>query len=374
MRKMLITRWLLLKPVLWKVMLWLFLPLILTVLITSAVNRTSDDFRVPVAVVVEGDEGEITDNVLMLLENSEFIRLDKFSGNDRNHAIHQLEQFNYDSVFILTENFENKIINNERDSLIEAHYTDRSLFYTPVKEQLASLVQEYLGALTVYEEVNALREEHTSGQVISEQEIAGTIENTQEENNLLTQELSFQDTEVISDYEELLNPWMVWAYLTIMLSIFMFDMINKEYHGKISERFKFTVVSHKKYLLYSLTMYTVIMLIIDLMTYFLINVIFDAYIDLVSLFLFRVFCNLLGFMIAVAAGSPFALYRLGMMVTAVLLSVHVVMPLAADMTVQRLYEHLHPVESLLAGSVNILLPVLLLMIVLWKGRGAVVES
>lgn len=374
MKKILITRWLLLKPVMWRVLLWLFLPLILTVLITSAVNRTSDDFRVPVAVVVEDGEGEITDDILMSLENSEFIRLDKFSGKDRNHVIHQLEQFNYDSVFILTENFENKMTHNERDDLIKAHYTDRSLFYVPVKEQLASLVQEHLGVLAVYEEVNALGDEYAPGQVISEEEIAVTIENTKEENNLLTQELSFQDTEVISDYDELLNPWMVWAYLTIMLSIFMFDMINKEYHGKISERFKFTIISHKMYLLYSLTMYTAVMLIIDVMTYLMLNVIFDADISLASLFLFRVFCNMLGFIIAAAAGSPFALYRLGMMVTAVLLSVHAVMPLAADKTVQWLYEHLHPVESLLAGSVNILLPVLLLMIVLWKGRGAVVES
>lgn len=374
MKKMLLTRWLLLKPVLWRVMLWLFLPLILTVLITSAVNQTSDDFRVPVAVVVEGDEGKITDNILMSLENSEFIRLDKFGGNDRNHAIHQLEQFNYDSVFIFTESFENKMNHNERDNLIEAHYTDRSLFHVPVKEQLASLVQEHLGELTVYEEVNALREEHASRKVISEEEIAGKIETTQEESNLLTQELSFQDTAVISDYEELLNPWMVWAYLTIMLSIFMFDMINKEYHGKISERFKFTTISHKIYLLYSLMMYTAVMLFIDLVTYFLINGVFDADISLIGLFLFRVFCNLLGFMLAIAAGSPFGLYRLGLMVTVVLLSVHILMPLAEDMTVQWLYEYLHPVESLMAGGVNILVPVLLLLIVIWKGRVSVVES
>ena len=374
MKKLLTTRWLLLKPALWRVLLWLFLPLLLTIFITGAVNQTSDDFRVPVAVIVEGDEGEITDNILMSLENSEFIRLDKFDGQDRNHAIHQLEQFNYDSVFILTENFENKMIHNERDNLIEAHYTDRTLFYVPVKEQLASLVQEYLGKLTVYDEVYSLRDAHASGQVISEQEIAVTIENTQEENNLLTQELSFQDTEVKSAYEELLNPWMVWAYLTIMLSIFMFDMINKEYHGKIAERFKFTTMSHKTYLLYSLMMVTAVMMFIDMMTYFLINVIFDADISLAVLFMFRIICNLLGFMLAIAAGSPFSLYRLGMMVTAVLLSMHIVMPLAADMTVQWLYEHLHPVESLMAGSVNVLLPILLLMIVFWKGRGTVVES
>lgn len=374
MKKLLITRWMLLKPVLWRVLLWLFLPLILTVFITGIVNQTSDDFRVPVAVVVEGEQGEVTGNILNSLESSEFIRLDKFEVNEKEYVLHQLEQYNYDSAFILMENFENKISDNDRDNLIKAHYTDRSLFYVPVKEQLASLIQEYLGALSVYEEVYSLRDEFAPEQNISEQEIDSRLEIIREESNLLTQELSFQDTETTYDYEGVLNPWMVWAYMTIMLSIFMFDMINKEYHGKISERFKFTVVSHKKYLLYSLTMYTVIMLVIDLMTYFLINVIFDAYIDLLSLFLFRIFCNLLGFMIAVAAGSPFALYRLGMMVTAVLLSVHVVMPLAADMTVPRLYEHLHPVESLLTGSVNILLPVLLLMIVLWKGRGAVVES
>lgn len=139
------------------------------------------------------------------LKNSGFIRLEQFDDSDKNYVIHQLEQYNYDSVFILTEDFENKILNNERDNIIEAYYTDRSLFYVPAKEFLASLVQEYLGELAVYEEVYALHDELGSEQIISE-DISSTIENTQEESNLLTQELSFQDTEVSREYDELLNP------------------------------------------------------------------------------------------------------------------------------------------------------------------------
>lgn len=373
MKKILITRWLLLKPALWRVLLWLFLPLLLTIVITGAVNQTSDDFRVPVAVVVEGEQGEITDDILSSLESSEFIRLDQFEGSDENYVRHQLEQYNYDSAFILTENFESKISDNDRDDLIEAHYTDRSLFYVPVKEQLASLIQEYLGASSVYEEVYSLRDEFAPEARISEQEIGNAIEITQEESNLLTQELSFQDTEAAYDYEGVLNPWMIWAYTTIMLSIFMFGMINKEYHGNISDRFKFTTMSHRSYLLYSLTMYTFIMLCIDLLAYFLINGIFDSNISLIGLFLFRMFCNIMGFMLAVLARSPFGLYRLGLMVTVVLLSLHAVMPLAAN-SVQSAYEYLHPVESLMTGSVTILLPVLLLMIIFWKGRDTVVKS
>lgn len=374
MKKLLITRWLLVRPVLWRVLSWMFLPLILTVLITAAVNQTSDDFRVPVAVVVEGEEGEITDDILNALGNSEFIRLDKFDGSDGDHAIHQLEQYNYDSVFILMENFENNISDNERDNLIEAHYTDRSLFYVPVKEQFASLIQEYLGELSVYEEVYSLRDEFAPGQVISEQEISSTIENTQEDSNLLNRELSFQDTEEVSDYDELLNPWMVWAYLTIMLSVFMFDMINKEYRSNISDRFKFTTVSHKSYLLYSLLIYTAGMLLIDLMTYYVLNLIFDAEVSLAGLFLFRVFCNLLGFLLAVFAGSPPALYMMGLTVTAVLLSLDIVKPLAVNLTSQWLFEYFHPVESLMTGSVNILMPAILLMVVYWKRSGDVVEG
>lgn len=373
MKKLLTTRWLLLKPALWRVLLWLFLPLLLTIFITGAVNQTSDDFRVPVAVVVEGEQGEMTEDILNSLESSEFIRLDKFEGSDENHVLHQLEQYNYDSVFILTENFESKISDNDRDDLIEAHYTDGSLFYVPVKEQLASLIQEYLGALSVYEEVYSLRDEFAPEESISEQEIGSAIEITQEESNLLTQEMSFQDTEAAYDYERVLNPWMVWAYMTIMLSIFIFDMINKEYNGNISDRFRFATMSHRSYLLYSLIMYTFVMLCIDLLTYFLINGIFDSNISLSSLFLFRIFCNIMGFMLAVFARSPFSLYRLGLMVTVVLLSLHAVMPLAAN-NVQSVYEYLHPVESLMTGSVNILLPVLLLVIIFWKGCEAVVES
>ncbi|WP_052255003.1 ABC transporter permease [Salinicoccus sp. YB14-2] len=373
MKKLLITRWMLLKPVLWRVLLWLFLPLILTVFITGIVNQTSDDFRVPVAVVVEGEQGEVTGNILNSLESSEFIRLDKFEVNEKEYVLHQLEQYNYDSAFILMENFENKISDNDRDNLIKAYYTDRSLFYVPVKEQLASLIQEYLGALSVYEEVYSLRDEFAPEQNISEQEIDSRLEIIREESNLLTQELSFQDTETTYDYEGVLNPWMVWGYMTIMLSVFMFDMINKEYRGNISDRFRFTTISHKSYLLYSLIMYTFVVLCIDLLTYFLINVMFDADISIFGLLMFRIFCNVMGFMLAVIARSPFGLYRLSLAVTVVLLSLHAMRPLAAN-NVQPVYEYLHPVESLMEGSVSVLLPVLLLVIIFWKGRGSGVES
>lgn len=374
MKNLLITRWLLLRPVLWRVLLWLFLPLLLTILITAAVNETGDDFRVPVAVVVPGGQGEITGDILNSLENSEFIRLDKFEDNDRNHVIHQLEQYNYDSVFVLTEDFENKMTNNDRDNLVEAHYTDRSLFYVPVKEQLASLMQEYLGELTVYEEIYSLRDEFAPEQSISEQEIGSTIKTIRTDSNLLTQELTFQDTESSSDYDDMLNPWTVWAYLTIMLSVFMFDMINKEYHGNIGHRFKFTTISHKSYLLYSLMMFTAVMLLIDLTTYFIINSMFGVDVSLFALISFRMFCSLLGFLLAVSAGSPFGLYLSGLMVTVVLLALHIVMPLAGGQAVRWAYEYLHPAVSLMTGTMNLMLPVLLLIIVVWKGRGALVES
>lgn len=374
MKNILITRWLLIKPVFWKVMLWMLLPLALTILITSAVNETGEDFRVPVAVVVQGEEGEVTRGILNSLENSEFIRLDKFKENEQNHAIHQLEQYNYDSVFILEEDFEKKMTDNDRDNLVKAHYTDRSLFYVPVKEQLASLMQEYLGELTVYEEVHALRDEYAPEQSISEEEIGNMIENTRTESNLLNRELTFQDTETTSDYDDLLNPWTVWSYLTIMLSVFMFDMINKEYHGNISDRFKFTTMSHKSYLLYGLMIFTAIMLLIDLMTYCIINLMFGTDISLSALILFRIFCNLMGFLLAVSARSPLALYQYGLMVTVFLLALHILIPLAGSGTVTKVYEYLHPVASLTGGTVNLMLFVLLLIIAVWKGCGALVES
>lgn len=374
MKNLLITRWLLLRPVLWRVLLWLFLPLFLTILITAAVNQTGDDFRVPVAVAVPGEQGEITGDILNSLENSEFIRLDKFEDNDRNHVIHQLEQYNYDSVFVLTEDFENKMTNNDRDNLVEAHYTDRSLFYVPVKEQLASLMQEYLGELTVYEEIYSLRDEFAPEQSISEQEIGSTIKTIRTDSNLLTQELTFQDTESSSDYDDMLNPWTVWAYLTIMLSVFMFDMINKEYHGNIGHRFKFTTISHKSYLLYSLMMFTSVMSLIDLTTYFIINSMFGVDVSLFALISFRMFCSLLGFLLAVSARSPLALYQYGLMVMVFLLALHILIPLAGSGTVTKVYEYLHPVASLMGGTVNLMLFVLLLIIAVWKGCGALVES
>lgn len=160
-----------------------------------------------------------------------------------------------------------------------------------------------------------------------------------------------------------------------MLSVFMFDMINKEYHGKIADRFKFTAISHKAYLLYSLMMFTAVMSAVDLMGYFIINSIFDTEISFADLVLFRIFCNAFGFLLTIIAGSLFSLYRLGLMVTVILLSLHMVMPLASNVTMQWLYEHLHPIESLMAGSMNIVWTALLLiMIVFWRGRGTDVES
>ena len=128
MKHILYARWLLMKRDLPKMALWLILPLLLTVVIIHLLNQTSDDFRVPVALVVEGDAGDAAEQVIEGLKDSDFIHVEQFDGTHKKSVIRELEQYQYDSVFIFKDDFEERVNNGERRNLMEAHFTDQSFY------------------------------------------------------------------------------------------------------------------------------------------------------------------------------------------------------------------------------------------------------
>lgn len=89
MMDMIYARWLLLKRQLPKILLWLIFPLVATIIVTAAYNSTSDDFRVPAAVVVNEQSAE-AETFTEELASSKFMNVEVFDAENSAAAIRQL--------------------------------------------------------------------------------------------------------------------------------------------------------------------------------------------------------------------------------------------------------------------------------------------
>lgn len=362
MRVLLETRWLLIKHKLWRTLLWLFLPLMMTYLIAVLVNETSDDFRIPVAMVVEDDDGEITSNIMERLTESEYMDLSVYYEDESSAVMHSLEQYNYDSVFIIPEDFEESIEEGNRRNIVEAYYTDRSLFYEPTKEVIASIIQEKLGEDYAVEQVFRLQEEYLEEAAVGRPVIISQMEKIEKETNLVTQ--SFRvDGERDNESEDIVDPLYIWAYLTLLFTMSVFDFIVSERKNSVSERFIFMRWTHKTYMLLNFLLFTMIILALDFITFTIFSNIFDIKIEIVPFILFRVVVNMTAFLVAVYKTKLIHFYRTAVFLVCMLFACQIMLPF-----IQIPYiTYLHPVAAALNGGFNIIwLVILTILIFVWK--------
>lgn len=362
MKVLLETRWLLIKHKLWRTLLWLFLPLIITYLITVLVNETSDDFRIPVAMIVEDDDGEMTSNIIERLTESEYMDLSVYQKDMRSAVMHSLEQYNYDSVFIISEDFEESIEEGDRRNIIEAYYTDRSLFYEPTKEVIASIIQERLGEEYAVEQIFRLQEEYLESAAVERPMIINQMEEIERETNLVTQSFRIDGAEE-NGSENSVEPLYIWAYLTLLFTIFVFDFIVSERKNSVSERFIFMRWSHKTYMLLNFLLFTITILALDFISFIIFSKTFDIRIEIVPFILFRVVVNMTAFLVAVHKTRLINFYRTAVSLVCILFACQMMLPF-----IQIPYIiYIHPVAAALDGGFNIIwLAILSILIIIWK--------
>ena len=372
MMDMIYARWLLIKRQLPKILLWLILPLLFTLAVTSVFNSTSEDFRVPSAVVVHENSTE-ADLFIEGLNSSEFMDVEVFDGENSGAALRELEQYNLDSVFILPEDFEEKIRGGQRRNLIETYYTDRSIYYEPAKELAASLVQERMGEYTTVDYVLELQNDFLTETPVNKEDIAAERKRIETDTNLVEQVFYFLGEPDNGEETPGLNPWIVWAYITFIVTIFTFDFVTRETVSSARIRFNFMKHSYTKFMLLTFVIMTTVMLIVDGITYVVIKETLEADISLLSLFMYRIIINGTAFLLASFVKSPVKLYQAAVALTIALLALQLVMPVIVSLTGLSLISSLHPVLMFLENELNIpwfILIAVLMLIRIWRDNNA----
>ncbi|MFD2830152.1 ABC transporter permease [Corticicoccus populi] len=365
MRILLETRWLLVRHKVWKLLLWLVLPLLLTVLLTTVINRTSDDFRIPVAVIAEDEGGEMTADVIEALIDSEYMDVEIFDESMTDSVLHSMEQYEFDSVFIIPEDFEENIEDGVRRNIVETYYTDRSLFYDPVKEVAASVIQGKLGELYAVEQIFDMKEIYAPDSVLEEAEVIQQIEQTERETNLVTQSFELSGEEQIEETEGV-NPVHIWAYLSLLFALFMFDFIVNERKEGIYSRFISMRWTYKTYLIFNMLLYTAVMMVFDWISFLVFSLIFDTSVNFVPLLCFRLALNMAALVTALLSKSLIGYYRTAILMTAVLIGIEILLPL---IRVPYILDF-HIIVSFINGGMNLFwLLVLSCCIFIWKRRG-----
>lgn len=374
MRDMIYARWLLLKRQLLKILLWLIFPLAVTIIVTAVYNSTSDDFRVPAAVVIHEESAE-AETFTEELASSKFMDIEVFDAENSAAAIRQLEQYNFDSVFILPDDFDEKIQAGQRRNLIETYYTDRSIYYEPAKELTAAIVQESMGEYAAVNYVLELQNNMLAETAVNAEDIVSERQRIEKETNLVKQVFYFFGETENNEQTTNLNPWMVWAYIALAVTIFTFDFVTRETVSSARIRFNFMKYSYKQFMTLTFIILTLIMLIIDIISYMIINKMPAADIDFISLVFYRIIINGAAFLLASSVNSIMKLYQAAAAITISVLALQLAVPVIVSQTGMTFVSKLHPVQLLIVNQLNI--PWFFLIIILmfiWIRRNNNAES
>ncbi|WP_277585912.1 ABC transporter permease [Psychrobacillus antarcticus] len=294
----------------WKTLLtWLLLPLLLTVLTFSTLNKLGDESKVPIGLVIE-ENSPLSDNLVQRIMDTDYLQVNIL---DLPEAIDLLEKHELDSVFVIQDGYEEDILNNRRSQLIEAYSSNRSFAYFAVAETISSYVQEEATRTKAATKIKDLYEKYGSSEEWDREEIFQTSKEKQEAKQLITTSFSFQwtPTETGSDTTSLLSIWGIWAFFQIIATLFLFDWIVKANSPLIKVRWTFTKISLNSYISWNLLFYTVLLFVMDVVTLYVLHLL-----DLASpsarlyfaLLGFRVTINILAALLAKGYTNSFFYY------------------------------------------------------------------
>lgn len=294
----------------WKIILiWLFLPLLLSLLIFSMLNKLGDESKVPIGLVVE-DDSSLSDDLVQRIMETDYLQVNLL---DLPEATDLLEKHELDSVFVIKEGYEEDILSNRRNHILEAYSSNRSFAYFAVIETITSYVQEEATRTKAAVNIKNLYEKYGSSEEWNRQEIVNTSKEKSASNQLITTSFSFQwtPTETANQGTSLLSIWGIWAFFQVIATLFIFDWIVKANSKLIRVRWTFTKISLNSYICWSLLLYTFLIYLMDIITIFVLyklNLAAPNAQLFLALFAFRVTINILAVLLAKNFTNIFSYY------------------------------------------------------------------
>lgn len=284
---------------------WLLLPLLATISITAAAGVLQDDTKIPVGLILE-EETKASMELVQEIKTTPFVRVKKLSKSD---ALYYLKKHELDSVFIIHEGFQEKVLEDNRNQVITSYQSDLSFAYSPVKEMILSYVQQETGRSKAASIVKELERRYEVNKGWTFEGIISKSKKIQMEENLLKTAFSLSDSPVNPNESlPLFSIWGLWALFSMLSTMLLFDWVIKEKNSKVIMRFAFTRWSFKSYLIYNFILYSALLFVVDLFAGIALYFIFGEWISIVNLIIFRILINLAAFLLALLFRNSFLFY------------------------------------------------------------------
>lgn len=354
MRGVLYTRWLRLRKD-WKShFIWLLLPILLTFLTTQLIGIWSEGTKIPIGLVVE-KETNLSNQLIEKLKSVSY--LDVKLLNER-EAMNELEKHELDSVFVLHDRYEEIIMDGKRNGLVESYSSNRSYAYFAVKELVTSYVQDDVLRMRAAYEVRDLFREYGTNEEWNWEEIVEVSVEKQESQQLLQTSFSYQNHSVEVTEDNVLpvfNIWGIWAFFSLISTFFIFDWVLKEKRPDLHIRWYFTSINFKKFASMSFIFYTVLLLIVDGLTLYLLSKLLQQPLtfDLCTAILFyKLVVHLLAFLFVNLFTQSLMYYvsSIGLTLVLTLLS-GAIIPIDGLVKEWTWVENLSPITALLQGKI-----------------------
>ncbi|MDX8045235.1 ABC transporter permease [Gracilibacillus sp. S3-1-1] len=345
MKDIIYTRFLLLKKQSFSLTCWILLPLLVTVGFVYIAETAQDDMNVPIGMVLEEDSSA-SHLLLEAIEDSSLVSVTSLSERE---AIRKLEQHELDSVFIIRAGYEENIHNGNRKNVLTSYYSDRSFAYTPVREMIVSIIQQDTGRSKAADAVMNLERQLNGEQNWAIDEIIEKSRQIEQEEDLLQNEFRYDtDSEPIAPSNTLWNPWIIWAFATMLVTILLFDWVIKEQKTKVRVRFPFTKITYPAYMLMNVFIYLIGLLFIDLITALVFYFVYQVTINILSLVTFRMMICLFAFLFVSLIRHAYASYVAAIMWTLVLIVISgTFLPFSPN---NQLLQWLNPLRHFLNGE------------------------
>lgn len=190
----------------WWHWLLLLLPLAITLLLTKLIFQTTEEFRIPVAIVDESTE-QFSKDLLVALHDAPYIDVREM---DRSAALRTLERHEVDSVFLFNHSFDEQIEKGERQAIVESYTSNLSFGYSTAKEIITAHIQQIVGR-----ERAAIAIEHIVKRPVNHAVIAQQSIQAERERQLLTVVLHDESSD--SEQERTTTmPLLLWSILTMI--------------------------------------------------------------------------------------------------------------------------------------------------------------
>ncbi|WP_079708987.1 ABC transporter permease [Paraliobacillus ryukyuensis] len=374
MKQIFSTRWLHWRKQWLSLIIWLLLPIIATLMVVTIANQWQEETVIPIGLVVE-DDTTMANDLVQAIYDTELIRVHQM---EREQALTELEQHELDSVFVIEQGYMDKIKTNNRKKVITAYVSDMSIAYTPVKESIASYVQQDAGASRAAYTLDAMAIHYNTKPTWTWNEIVATSNQIKQEEALLDIDFSFNQQEKQHQENKALslwNVWGIWSVFAFLTTFFLFDWVIKEKQSAIKVRLSLLPISFKGYLVRNGLLYGGLLLLSDLINMSLLSMYTGQTIDsnqVLAIIVFRFTICLGAFLIAQCFQTSFYYYVSVLPLTLIMAVIGgAIIPIDGLPNKWAWISYFSPMQQLVKGdSLNVWSIILLVVFFIWYwGKG-----